>query len=214
MDEQGERGEATEQLWLETYLSAILRAYAYADDITNDVVGTRRFNPIASTDAEHRFFDAAEKLFFKGHQLGSDTETQVPNLVANHLADGILNYIHTTGRFASGVNLFEKLRSKDPEIASLLARVMIDGDDEVKAVRVTYDAIRLLPMDFATLDVQAQFLISKKDWELALPIAQRGICAAPSEFKAWARLAETFLAMEKYEDVSSTSIHSGQNSNR
>jgi Chs5-Arf1p-binding protein BUD7/BCH1 len=202
VNERGERQEATEELWLETYLSAILRAYAYADDITNDVVGTRRFNPIASTEAEHRFFEAAEKLFFKGWLLGSDTETQVPNLVANHLADGILNYIHTTGRYASGVNLFEKLRTKDPEIASLLARVMIDGDDEVRAVRVTCDTIRLLPMDFATLDVQTAFLISKKDWELALPIAEREICAAPSEFKAWARLAETYLAMERYEDVS------------
>jgi len=66
VDERGEKRVATEALWLETYLCSILRAFAYADDYQNKVVACRRFNPITNTEAEHRFLDAAERLFFKG----------------------------------------------------------------------------------------------------------------------------------------------------
>ena len=73
IDERGDRRIATESLWLETYLCAVLRAYSYADDGGGDmirkIVGVRRFNPITNTELEHRFMDAAERLFFKGFDL-------------------------------------------------------------------------------------------------------------------------------------------------
>src|SRR4051794_23208417 len=70
INERGDKRAATEELWLETYLCGVLRAYSYADNGNGDqikkIVGVRRFNPITSTEAEHRFLDAAERLFFKG----------------------------------------------------------------------------------------------------------------------------------------------------
>ena len=70
IDEKGDKKEASDALWLETYLCSVLRAYSYADDGGGDavkkIVGCRRFNPITSTEAEHRFLDAAERLFFQG----------------------------------------------------------------------------------------------------------------------------------------------------
>ncbi|KAF8429495.1 Chs5p-Arf1p-binding proteins-domain-containing protein [Tirmania nivea] len=202
VDERGQRRpqeDIPEELWLETYLCGVLRAFSYADEQTNRIIGCRRFNPITSTEAEHRFLDAAERLFFKGWQLGSDPDIQVPNVVSNHLTNGLLHYIHTTGRFASGVNLFEKLRSKEPEVASLLAKVYLDGDEEVKAVSLLYDTIKILPMDAACLDVQAQFCMSKGRDDLALECAKRAVNSAPSEFITWARLAEVYVALEQWE---------------
>ncbi|KAF3923029.1 hypothetical protein ABW20_dc0104218 [Dactylellina cionopaga] len=200
VDERGERRVATEPLWLETYLCSVLRAFAYAEDsVQTRIVGCRRFNPVTSTDSEHRFLDAAERLFAKGWQLGSDPEVQVPNLVSNHLTTGILRYIHTTGRYTSGVNLFEKLRTKYPEVASLLARVLVDADEEVKAVQLLYDTIKVLPMDHALLDVQADFCQSKGRSDLALECAKRAVNSAPSEFTTWAKLAEIYIALEQYE---------------
>lgn len=66
VDERGEKRLASETLWLETYLCGVLRAFSYADDAQNRIVGCRRFNPITSTESEHKFLDAAEKLFFRG----------------------------------------------------------------------------------------------------------------------------------------------------
>lgn len=66
IDERGDKSDATDTLWLETYLCGVLRAFSYADDAQNRIVGCRRFNPITSTESEHKFLDAAEKLFFRG----------------------------------------------------------------------------------------------------------------------------------------------------
>jgi tetratricopeptide (TPR) repeat protein len=203
IDERGDKRVATDDLWLETYLCSVLRAYSYADDGSGDtikkIVGVRRFNPITSTESEHKFLDAAERLFFNGWQLGSDPEIQVPNLVSNHLTTGLLNYIHTTGRYASGINLFEKLRTKDPEISSLLARVYIEADEEVKAVQLLHEAIQDLPMDYSLLDCQAEFCNRKGRGDLALEIAKRSVVSAPSEFGTWARLAEIYVSLEQWD---------------
>jgi hypothetical protein len=134
-----------------------------------------------------------------GRQLSSDPETQVPNTVANHLTSGLLKYIHTTGRYVSGINLFEKLRTKDVEVSSLLARVLISADEEVQAVRLMHDALQDVPMDYALLDCQATFCMSKGEGELALECAKRSVTAAPSEFSTWARLTEVYIFLERWD---------------
>ncbi|KAL4765408.1 ChAPs family protein [Aspergillus foveolatus] len=203
IDERGDKRVATEALWLETFLCGVLRAYSYADDGSGDairkIVGVRRFNPVTNTEMEHRFLDAAEKLFFLGRQLSSDPETQVPNTVSNHLTAGLLKYIQTTGRYASGINLFEKLRTRDVEVSSLLAQVFRMADEEVQAVRLMYDALQDVPMDYALLDCQSAFCASKGEGEMALECAKRAVTAAPSEFSTWARLAEVYVSLEKWD---------------
>lgn len=136
---------------------------------------------------------------FIGRQLSSDPETQVPNTVSNHLTSGILKYIYTTGRYTSGINLFEKLRTRDVEVSSLLARVQMMADEEVQAVRLMYDALQDVPMDYALLDCQASFCQSKGEGEMALECAKRAVTAAPSEFSTWARLAEVYVGMEQWD---------------
>jgi len=136
---------------------------------------------------------------FAGWQLGSDPEIQVPNLVSNHLTTGLLKYILTTGRYTSGINLFEKLRTRDNEISSLLARVLLSADEEVQAVKLLHDAVQELPMDYSLLECQAAFCKSKGRPDLALECAKRSVIAAPSEFCTWARLAETYVSLEQWD---------------
>lgn len=140
---------------------------------------------------------------------------QVPNNVSNHLTSGLLKYFHTTGRFASGINLFEKLRTKNVEVSSLLAKVLFMGNEEVQAVRVLYESIKQSPMDYVMLDTQAEFLkkkalnpsnpeLKEERLRMALGCADRSTVAAPSEFGTWARLAEVYLAMEDWENALTT----------
>ncbi|EPE36551.1 TPR-like protein [Glarea lozoyensis ATCC 20868] len=219
IDERGDKRHASDELWLETYLCSVLRAYSYADDGSGDtirkIMGVRRFNPVTTTETEHRFLQAAEQLFFRGWQLGSDSVVQVPNNVSNHLTAGLLKYFHTTGRFASGINLFEKLRSKNVEVSSLLAKVLLMGNEEVQAVRVLHDSIKQSPMDYVMLDTQAEFLkkkalnpntpeLKQERLKMALGCADRSTVAAPSEFGTWARLAEVYVSMEDWENALTT----------
>ena len=220
IDERGDKRVASDALWLETFLCGVLRAYSYADDGSGDsikrIIGVRRFDPIMNTEVEHKFLEAAERLFFKGAytskyayrslfdssvgwQLGSDPEIQVPNLVSNHLTTGLMNYIHTTGRYTSGINLFEKLRTRDIEVSSLLARVLISADEEVQAIKLLHDAVGELPMDYSLLTCQAAFCQSKGRLDWALECAKRSVTAAPSEFGTWAQLAEIYVGLEEWD---------------
>jgi len=95
---RGERGEATPEIWQETYLSGVLRAILYADDPNYSLLGYRKLDPIPTPDHEVRFLMAAENLFFKGWQLGSEPEIQVATIVNNHLSVGIFKYFGELSR--------------------------------------------------------------------------------------------------------------------
>jgi hypothetical protein len=140
---------------------------------------------------------------------------QVPNNVSNHLTVGLLKYFHTTGRFASGINLFEKLRTRNVEVSSLLAKVLFMGNEEVQAIRVLHESVKASPMDYVMLDTQAEFLkkkalnpnhpeLKEERLRMALGCADRSTVAAPSEFGTWARLAEVYVAMEDWENALTT----------
>jgi hypothetical protein len=127
----------------------------------------------------------------------------------------LLKYFHTTGRYASGINLFEKLRAQNVEVASLLAKVLFMGNEEVQGIRVLHDALKQSPVDYVMLDTQAEFLLKKartaatpeqkeERLRMALGCADRSTIAAPSEFGTWARLAEVYVAMEDWENALTT----------
>jgi Chs5-Arf1p-binding protein BUD7/BCH1 len=137
---------------------------------------------------------------------------QAPTNVSNHLTAGLLKYLETTGRYASGINLFEKLRTQSVEVSSLLARVLFMANEEVAGVRTLYEALQDTPMDYVMLDTQAQFLLHKaksaatpeqkeERLKMALSCADRSTIAAPSEFGTWARLAQVYVAMEDWENA-------------
>ena len=123
----------------------------------------------------------------------------MPSIVSNHLTTGLLSYIHTTGRYTSGINLFEKLRTREPEVSSLLAKVLLSADEEVQAVKLLHDATEELSMDYAILDCQAGFCRSKGRLDWALECAKQSVTAAPSEFSTWARLAEIYVGQEDWD---------------
>ena len=119
------RHEATPEIWQETYLSALLRSILYSDDPTYWLEAYRKLDPITTLEGELRFLQAAEDLFMKGWQVGSDPEIQVATVVSNHLTNAIMKYFGNSGRFQHAANLFEKLSAREPEVSSLLARSYI-----------------------------------------------------------------------------------------
>ena len=190
---RGEKQEATPELWQESYLSAVLRSILYADDINYRLAGYRKFDPIPTPEHEYRFLMAAENLFFKGWQLGSEPEIQVATVVHNHLAAGVLCYFGDAGRYEHAVNLFEKLWAREPEVAALVAKSYLGMNQEVKAVQVMHRALQQNPHSYVVLHVQSDFLRSKGQLEWATRLAKQAVSCAPSEFTTWAKLSECFV---------------------
>ncbi|KAK9369166.1 Chs5p-Arf1p-binding proteins-domain-containing protein [Lipomyces kononenkoae] len=201
IDERGEKHKATNQIMLETYLCSVVRALLFADDEDYNITAYRRFNPLPNREAEEKFLDAAEKLFTRGWQLGSESEVQVPTLLSNNLTATFFKYLDITGRYNEGVNLLEKLRAKEPDFAPLLARVLLDMDEEVKAVKLLQDSIKASPRDPNLLDIQTRFCLSKNRLDFALATAKRAVNSAPSEFGPWARLVKVYIEQHDFQSA-------------
>ena len=97
----------------------------YSDDSNYWLEAYRKLDPITTPEGELRFLQAAEVLFSKGWQVGSDPEIQVATVVSNHLTNAVMKYFGDSGRFQHAANLFEKLSAKEPEVSSLLAKAYI-----------------------------------------------------------------------------------------
>ncbi|TFK41420.1 chaps family protein [Crucibulum laeve] len=201
IDLRGERHEPTPEIWQETYMSALLRAILYSDDPTYWLDAYRKLDPITSPEGELRFLQAAEALFPKGWQVGSDPEIQVATVVSNHLTAGIMKYFGDSGRLQQAANLFEKLSTREPEVASLLARSYIGMNEEVKAVQIMAAAMKQTPQSYTLLHAQCDFLRSKGKQEWALKLARQAVNCAPSEFVTWEKLTDLYIDLGQYESA-------------
>ncbi|GBE87348.1 Uncharacterized protein SCP_1100230 [Sparassis crispa] len=203
VDLRGERHETTpdegQEMWQETYLSAILRAILYSDDPAYWLEAYRKLDPITTPESELRFLQAAEVLFMKGWQVGSEPEIQVATVVSNHLTTAVMKYFGDSGRYQYAANLFEKISAKEPEVSSLLAKSYIGMNEEVKAVQIMAAAIKQTSQSYTLLHVQCDFLRSKGNHEWALKLAKQAVNCAPSEFVTWEKLTEIYIDLGQYE---------------
>ncbi|KAF5338092.1 hypothetical protein D9611_014216 [Ephemerocybe angulata] len=195
------RHEATPEIWQETYVSALLRAILYSDDPTYTLEAYRKLDPITNAEGELRFLQAAEALFSKGWQVGSDPEIQVATVVSNHLTAGIMKYFGDSGRYQQAANMFEKIMVHEPEVSSLLARSYIGMNEEVKAVQIIANAMKETPQSYTLLHAQCDFLRTKGKYEWAVKLARQAVNCAPSEFVTWEKLTDLYIDLGQYDSA-------------
>ncbi|KAJ2683258.1 bud site selection protein [Coemansia spiralis] len=214
----GDRKEVTEDLWKECHVSSLLRAILYADPTAYSVTGLRRMTPVASPREETKFVEAIVEQFWNGWALGSNAETQVASTARNFLVDGLMRYFSGEGRYAdcaaeilaplayaplggqqSSSRASAEFKGIDPEVAALLAETYMEGDEEVQAVRVMHQALKVKSSCYPLLATQAEFLRRKKCPDAALTVARMAVKYAPSEFQAWAKLTEIYLEAGDYQ---------------
>ncbi|KAJ2696975.1 bud site selection protein [Coemansia sp. IMI 203386] len=208
----GERKEVTDELWRECQVSSLLRAILLSDSLAYSVTGLRRVTPVGGPRDESKVIEALMQQFWNGWSLGSNAETQMISTAKNFLADGIQKYFYGAGRYAdfaaeilaplayaplggqqSPARASVDFKGVDPEVASMLADCYLEGDEEVQAVRVMHQALKIKPSCYPLLYIQSEFLRRKKQLESALTIARMAVKYAPSEFHAWAKLAEIYI---------------------
>ncbi|CAO3701520.1 unnamed protein product [Rhizopus stolonifer] len=200
-ESKGERHEASPAIWQEAYLSGVLRAILYSDDSYYRLAGYRKIDPITNLAAEGRFLEAVEALFWKGWQLGSNPEIQTATSVQNHLTSGVMKYFGDSFRYGPAIKLYEKLRKKDPEAGALLAQSFIGQNEEMRAIQVLNHELKKLPISYALLHVQVDFLRSKREYQMALKLAKFAVNTTPSEFLTWAKLTEVYIDIKDYKNA-------------
>jgi tetratricopeptide (TPR) repeat protein len=86
-------------------------------------------------------------------------------------------------------------------VSTVLSRLIICEDEEVKAVQIMSSAIRENPQSYTLLHAQCDFLRSKGKLEWAAELAQQAVNCAPSEFVTWAKLTEVYIELGQYESA-------------
>ncbi|KAJ1976217.1 bud site selection protein [Dimargaris xerosporica] len=196
---RGERIEPTAQMWQECHVSAMLRAILYGEDDGYRLQALRRVYPITSLAMETKFLESCEALFWSGWKLGSGSEIQMTTLVRNHLAQGLMQYFGDCGRHGVAAQFFEKLYPRDSEVGALLAESYFGANQEVKGIRILYNALKQNPASYPLLHAQADFLKGKQKYDAAIQLARFAVKSAPSEFAAWAKLTEMYIEADNFE---------------
>ncbi|KAI9504329.1 Chs5p-Arf1p-binding proteins-domain-containing protein [Coemansia spiralis] len=193
---RGERKEVTDQMWKEAYVCSLIRAILYSNPAAYSATGLRRLTPIANLREEAKFVEAVVELFWEGWRLGSNAETQMASTARNLLVDGFMKYFTDQERQQRTSMDFKGV---DPEVASLLAEMYLKGDQEVQAVRVMHQALKVKPSCYPMLSAQSEFLRRKKKLNAAVTMARMAVKYAPSEFSAWARLTEIYIESNDFQ---------------
>ncbi|KAJ3084081.1 chaps-domain-containing protein [Rhizoclosmatium globosum] len=207
VDLRGDKHKITNPaIWQETYVSAVLRAILDDNDEPdgndgNPILGLRKMDPLDTLNTEKKFLEAAALEFWKGWQLGTNPEVQIATYFSNHLTNGIMKYFRDGGRLDQAAKFFEPLFAKDAEVGAVLAASYFGNDDEVKGVKVLYDALRKSPSSYGLLLTQVDFLIGKNKLEMAANLAKMAVVAAPSEYVTWAKLTQVYIQMGDFESA-------------
>lgn len=204
VDGAGDKHPASDDQWLETYLSAMLRALLFSDDEAYSFISYWcRLNPFenVSPKLSARFLDAFETLFFKGPTLGCVAEVQTPTLANNYLVDGFFKFVKITGLYEPALKVLERLSKVEPEAQSIWARTLLLANEEVKAVQVLHSGILQSPRDQNLLQLQAEYCLKKGKLDWALDCAVRAVNAAPSEFLPWSQLVQIYTKLGDYEQA-------------
>ncbi|CUS23537.1 LAQU0S10e02696g1_1 [Lachancea quebecensis] len=219
LDTRGEvltvAAEERELVWAETFASGVVRAIAMMadnreDGEVNNVVETRILNPLVSGeigDVADHFIDVFPLLYARGVALGAPCDVACASRTNNYLCETLLHVTRLTRNFRRCRAMLEALQRDHPEVVVLLARVLLDADLEVDAVRLVHDDLSahgglVTAHRSELLCVQAAFLLdAKHDYAAAQRLAQAAVDCAPSEFRPWHLLVQSYVCLNDIENA-------------
>lgn len=198
-----------DRMWFETFVCSIVRCLLDSDEDDANRVGglveIRRENPFnngkVSKELLANFVAGFEKLFWEGPKLGCGVEVPQPSLISNYLVDGFLKCVELTQSFDMALDVLRRLEQREPEVATLIARVLLLKDEEIQAVQVMADGIANDKRDSELLLLQTQFLMDKKRYDLALYSAKQAVKSSPSDFKTWSLLVKVYTKLNDFENA-------------
>lgn len=192
-------------LWLETFVSSIVRCLIDNDEEDSNKIGglveVRKQNPFPNKAILSSFLSGFESLFFDGPKLGCNIEIPQPTLVSNYLVDGFMKAIEITQLYDKGLEILNRLFKKEPSVISLISQLYLWKDEEIKAVQTMNEGIQLNERDSDLLLLQSQFCIDKKKYEIALHLAKQAVKASPADFKTWSMLVKVYTKLNDFENA-------------
>ncbi|CAN3475309.1 protein Bch1p [Diutina catenulata] len=201
--------EEIDAMWQETFVSGMVRSVLDPDDEDvnkmRGLVEIRKMNPLnngpSSTELVDQFFAGFEQLFWSGPKLGCGVDIPSATLINNYLVDGFLKVVALTQQYTRALAILERLQQHEPAVVTLVAKVLLMSDEEIRAVKVMAAGVENNPRDADLLLLQAEFCLEKRRLDLAQALARQAVKASPSDFKTWAVLVKVYTRLGDYENA-------------
>lgn len=202
--------EELNRLWLETFISSIVRCLIDSDEDDSNKIGglveVRKQNPFSTNGSKSKqvldsFLDGFEALFFDGPKLGCNIDIPQPTLISNYLVDGFLKCVQLIQSYDKALEILTRLQEKEPDVVTLIAKVLLLKDEEIKAVQVMNEGVTKNKRDSDLLLVQAEFCMDKKRYDMALHLAKQAVKSSPADFKTWSMLVKVYTKLNDFENA-------------
>lgn len=192
----------TPQIWLETYVSSMLRSIV-SDSTTQE--GLRRIDPFPrGAEDETRFLEVCRGIFWDGWQLGTRFGSRnCADSINNRLAEGLLAYFLKSQRPKAGFEFFSLLAKQrdDKLLAGLQTICLLAMDKESEAVKLLHKTLTEEPNLAPLLRIQFDYLLEKGELKWAETLIKQAIKLAPMDLDGWARLARLQICKGDYDQA-------------
>jgi hypothetical protein len=196
-----------EDLWIETYVSSILRAILYDDDYIKNsydnfeiISGIKKVNFFESEEDEDEFLNAARIIYDKEKYChGHNDEAVNPTISNNYLTQAIVKYFTETKKQDKAIKFFKEIYKMNPEIGSVISKLYFESNKEIQGITILHQAIKGGCSSYELLITQANFLRERGRFKEALSIANKAIISSIKEFYPWELLANLYVDLNEYE---------------
>ncbi|GME99527.1 unnamed protein product [[Candida] boidinii] len=191
------------ELWIESYVSGIIRSILFGDDISRQLPGMCKFNPFTSTNSAKEAVKLLVKYIPKGILVGCSDLINQPSLICNNLIDSLIELLKITELYELAINSIYELEefNQNEQYQILIVKIMILQGEQLKAVEIMYKYLKLYPRDGLMLNEQAKYLLSKNRSDLALIPSKRSVESLPGEFECWSTLVECYIMLKDYSNA-------------
>jgi len=197
-----------EDLWIETYVSSILRAILYDEDYIKNgsdnfdmLSGIKRVNVFENEEDENEFLRAARIIYDTGkYNLGHNDEAANPTICNNYLTEAIIKYFTSVKKYDKIIEFFQDIyKNINPEIGSVIAKLYFDSNRGIEGIVTLHKTIQGGAQSYELYIAQANFLREKKRFKEALAVANKAIILSIKEFYPWELLANLYIDLGEYE---------------
>ncbi|KAG7695886.1 hypothetical protein KL951_003411 [Ogataea haglerorum] len=190
-------------IWIETYVSCIVRSLLFSDDIERQLPGMCRYNMFESKKDVQEAIIALVRMIPKGVACGSSSLVNHPTIMNNNLIDALMRLLKITRFHDFAFREVEALEKSHKGLNAnvLKVKILLQQGENVKAVKLMHSAIKEHSRDGLMLLEQARFLNGQNRADLALASAQRAVECLPTEFECWKTLIHSHILNKDFHNA-------------
>lgn len=197
---EGNDDQKSKQIWLETYVSGLVRAILFSDDIKRQLPGMCKYNLFQSTKDAKMAIKSLIQFLPRSTSSGCADIFNKPTLINNLLVDSLLKLISITHYYDLAIEEIQKLND-DNKFNVIIVRILGLKGDYAKSIQLMHKHLKEFPRDGWMLNEQVELLLKKGRADMAYLASMRSVESLPTEFKPWQNLIKVHILKKDFKNA-------------